>query len=1352
MPTYNALGFSVRLHIWDPQQKPSEIDEKLLPGDPSLGHVLEEVSEEYFKGCHGVDFLGQSSSPFFLINAGRDLFFRKPQSLDGCKDVMPRHVKEELSFTTNDITSPATPFGSRPKSVADPNQTDGAEDGSESPLSSVPTNFDSSPAEIILGPENDLTMLHRSDGAPRGWLHRPSKPVTAKNVISKPLQISIPIKIQAEFSQRSFLRSINTNEQQDICISIFYNGEFVYSRSYRANTMRASTAIEKQPNFSGRRVGRQHEVPFIVVPLAKAPDKSAQIGVITNVETQWNKINELLLAEADEWGRAGKYDMFRSPIGEYLEDLSKLVMPEDMTKSRESGRSIGIIDVVIALGRTVVVGGGPHLKQPERKLPSNYCGPKQTLFFVPEELRRGQRSRRVEDIKDKEAEKDNGNGRPLSHSSTSELQTINRISTTKDTLRSSAERDDEYHIETIMKPVTYGLRKQSSTTSTQSLPLNMPPPSVSRRPLRPLASSSSLVRRKGRSNSLTSMTSGHDPILQDMPGDPSRKRFRGGSPVADRSAKRQKGSTLYVEIPAQLRFPSATVAGSTDGPQVIEKNQRPVRRRVKTTHFDEMSPTPTGSSSKLRDSKPPQTPTPTADADNSHSNRRRSSGLASSTPKVPEYPGTNTYKSKMFGMDGTSEEPFDFGFGFDGSGSRPNRSPRNTAARSSRIREQMLDENQQGDLDFIEAERHDEFNSQPSLLTSERKTRRSGRNIVSTGELKGLLDSHKPTDAVDNTFGSSFTNSSANRPMRSANKKDKKAAVSKKSEVKETRSNRLQASIQRSKLFVVKGLVAQDWENLHKLVAKSTSKPKDIPKTAGLKGAVEDEYQVLNRLPTGPSLMAAREQKNLEKTLTKASLNAASTKSELSQVMRRQRSAPQQSGTAARSYTSEPQTGSTASWDKPIGDATYQAEDREATQDETMLASTIVSNKSDRVRQTRSTVHKASGEAPSKSPTNVEGEKDSSGKQQVTAKTPTLQFPLSGLAGAMLETPSMPGHPSTSENNLNGTWSGNTKSDLATSRAKPNLSIQTGIANALTTRSYTHTPEGRKAPTPRSDSFPTVKKTPTPANDTFFIRTFEPPMRTRSSSNVEMLPPASTPSLVTSTPEESGEKSISGRPHPSPLMSSPTPTTNPPPSIIAKIDKAAPAVDRFSSQNTTIKNRETTPPILQPPKSYSTRMSAEVSRQSRTQERNKNVPNHNGGSQYTKQAQHLGSAQQPSIPTPAPETSPLRRLHTTRSVSSLASRPARVDTSGPLWKPVDVCTNSVLGYATKEQVERWFRLEYDSASENVTRQTRQEAEGVFRAHSILMGVRYVFGADFEDCQEGGEEGSKGGEIDVGGED
>lgn len=59
-------------------------------------------------------------------------------------------------------------------------------------------------------------------------------------------------------------------------------------------------------------------------------------------EATWNNVNKALLKEADNWGYYGR---FRSPMGEYLEELSKRAAPKFQTYDPCGGAQAGIIDV-----------------------------------------------------------------------------------------------------------------------------------------------------------------------------------------------------------------------------------------------------------------------------------------------------------------------------------------------------------------------------------------------------------------------------------------------------------------------------------------------------------------------------------------------------------------------------------------------------------------------------------------------------------------------------------------------------------------------------------------------------------------------------------------------------------------------------------------------------------------------------------------------------------------------------------------------------------------------------------------------------------------------------------------------
>jgi hypothetical protein len=180
-----------------------------------------------------------------------------------------------------------------------------------------------------------------------------------KQVWESPIGSSIPLKLQFECHRETFQRSINEfqyhrqkprktfealnkdpGRPQDICINIFYNGELTHSRTVAVEKAIGSHGRTRRVDFSGRRIHYRLEVPWAICQVEKnAPITNSSFG------ERWNEVNQMLATEADKWGRAGKTKLFRSPMGEYLEAMSKLPMPEGARKWNERGGRAGIIDV-----------------------------------------------------------------------------------------------------------------------------------------------------------------------------------------------------------------------------------------------------------------------------------------------------------------------------------------------------------------------------------------------------------------------------------------------------------------------------------------------------------------------------------------------------------------------------------------------------------------------------------------------------------------------------------------------------------------------------------------------------------------------------------------------------------------------------------------------------------------------------------------------------------------------------------------------------------------------------------------------------------------------------------------------
>jgi hypothetical protein len=79
--------------------------------------------------------------------------------------------------------------------------------------------------------------------------------------------------------------------------------------------------------------------------MAQKDTPSDQAHASSSFKDRWDQVNQLLLKEADLWGRTGKYDMFRAPVGEYLAELSKKPIPESINGKERTACKAGIIDV-----------------------------------------------------------------------------------------------------------------------------------------------------------------------------------------------------------------------------------------------------------------------------------------------------------------------------------------------------------------------------------------------------------------------------------------------------------------------------------------------------------------------------------------------------------------------------------------------------------------------------------------------------------------------------------------------------------------------------------------------------------------------------------------------------------------------------------------------------------------------------------------------------------------------------------------------------------------------------------------------------------------------------------------------
>ena len=107
--------------------------------------------------------------------------------------------------------------------------------------------------------------------------------------------------------------------------------------------------------FSGRRIARLLEKPWVYVPPGQNPDKSIREhkrtrGAYAGASPRWEAISQMLEAEAGRMGRDedGGYPV----LGEYLSSLAKLQMPPEAEEMQKAGGAkFGVIDVIIITGK-----------------------------------------------------------------------------------------------------------------------------------------------------------------------------------------------------------------------------------------------------------------------------------------------------------------------------------------------------------------------------------------------------------------------------------------------------------------------------------------------------------------------------------------------------------------------------------------------------------------------------------------------------------------------------------------------------------------------------------------------------------------------------------------------------------------------------------------------------------------------------------------------------------------------------------------------------------------------------------------------------------------------------------------
>lgn len=144
-------------------------------------------------------------------------------------------------------------------------------------------------------------------------------------------------------------------------IDIYFNGALCESRFIPGQFYEEKDAMtEKMFHFTGRRIDRMIEKPWIIVPSDQNPDDPKEYrkdeAAYAGAQQRWKDISNALMTEADKNRRNDKGE--RPVIGEYLESLARLSMPKEVGDMQKAGGTkFGILDTVITWGKGRPEGG-----------------------------------------------------------------------------------------------------------------------------------------------------------------------------------------------------------------------------------------------------------------------------------------------------------------------------------------------------------------------------------------------------------------------------------------------------------------------------------------------------------------------------------------------------------------------------------------------------------------------------------------------------------------------------------------------------------------------------------------------------------------------------------------------------------------------------------------------------------------------------------------------------------------------------------------------------------------------------------------------------------------------------------
>lgn len=174
--------------------------------------------------------------------------------------------------------------------------------------------------------------------------------------VVKPYGLCLSVFLDpASFLPESPADGSNTVIYNDVRVDVFLNGEFCGSSFVaKRHHGKAYYFSEHIVRFSGRRVDRMVEKPWVIVPEGQnangTPREYQSEGEYPGAEPRWIAISEALQDEATRVGmdESGAFSL----LGEYLTTLANLEMPPEVEgMQRAGGPKFGVIDVVVIAGK-----------------------------------------------------------------------------------------------------------------------------------------------------------------------------------------------------------------------------------------------------------------------------------------------------------------------------------------------------------------------------------------------------------------------------------------------------------------------------------------------------------------------------------------------------------------------------------------------------------------------------------------------------------------------------------------------------------------------------------------------------------------------------------------------------------------------------------------------------------------------------------------------------------------------------------------------------------------------------------------------------------------------------------------